>query len=311
MAKKLNPFLKNDTNDLSKNIQNNIENELMDISLDTSNTKDFSQFLESSSEEYIQHKFNNSSLNIILTESFEIKSSYKNFNELSKGDIINNSIYKIFIENLLKLKSNIFNDYGLEPFILKISEKCKKSRKLGDDLINYSPGKNKSNKDIFCKIKNSSNQLMNMNKQNKILPNNINKQLKKNKSACKLEIDKFDKMKLNELNKNKTEHQSENNEEKLTIDIDNTKPNIYKKAKKSKNSFKLKNIEIPAKSNVINIIGDKSFSSSKNNFKDFDKEDSSKINKLHLLNAKKNINSAFINNNYDVENKREKNCIAF
>ena len=62
---------------------------------------------------------------------------------------------------------------------------------------------------------------------------------------------------------------------------------------------------------MINIIGDKSFSSSKNNFKDFDKEDSSKINKLHLLNAKKNINSAFVNNNYDVENKREKNCIAF
>ena len=311
MAKKLNPILKNDTNDISKNIQNNIVNELMDISLETSNTKDLSQFLESSSEEYIGYKFNNSSLNIILTESFEIKSSYKNCNELSKGDIINNSRYKIFIENILKIKSNIFNDHDLEPFIFEISEKCKKYRKLGEDLMNYSPGKSKSNKDIFCKTQNSSNQLINMNKQNQILFKNINEKLIKNKNTSKLEIDKFDKLKLIELKKIKTEHQSENNEEKLTIDIDNTKPNIYKKAKKSKNSFKLKNIEIPAKSNVINIIGDKSFSSSKNNFKDFDKEDSSKINKLHLLNAKKNINSAFVNNNYDVENKREKNCIAF
>ena len=274
-------------------------------------SKDLSQFLESSSEEYIGYKFNNSSLNIILTESFEIKSSYKNCNELSKGDIINNSRYKIFIENILKIKSNIFNDHDLEPFIFEISEKCKKYRKLGEDLMNYSPGKSKSNKDIFCKTQNSSNQLINMNKQNQILFKNINEKLIKNKNTSKLEIDKFDKLKLIELKKIKTEHQSENNEEKLTIDIDNTKPNIYKKAKKSKNSFKLKNIEIPAKSNVINIIGDKSFSSSKNNFKDFDKEDSSKINKLHLLNAKKNINSAFVNNNYDVENKREKNCIAF
>ena len=45
MAKKLNPILKNDTNDISKNIQNNIVNELMDISLETSNTKDLSQYL--------------------------------------------------------------------------------------------------------------------------------------------------------------------------------------------------------------------------------------------------------------------------
>jgi hypothetical protein len=221
MAKKLNPFLKNDTNDLSKNIQNNIENELMDISLDTSNTKDFSQFLESSSEEYIEHKFNNSSLNIILTESFEIKSSYKNCNELSKGDIINNSLYKIFIENILEIKSNIFNDHDLKPFILKISEKCKKYRNLGEDHINCIPGKNKSNPDIFYKIENSSNQLINFNRQNQMLFNNLNGQLKKNKSISKHERDKFDKMKLKVLNKKKTKYLSEKNE--LSIDIDKTK----------------------------------------------------------------------------------------
>ena len=311
MAKKLNPILKSGTNDISKNIQNNIVNELMDISLNSSNTKEFSQFLESSSEEYIAHKFNNSSLNIILTESFEIKSSYKNFNELSKGDIMNNSRYKIFIENLLKIKSNIFNEHDLKPFILKISEKCKKYRKLGDDLMNYTPGKIRSNKEISYKMKNSSNQMKNLDRQNQLLFNNLNEKLKKNKSTSKLELDKFDKLKLSELNNNKTEHQSENNEEKLTFDVDNTKSNIYKKTKRKKNSFNLKNIEIPAKTNVVNMNGDKSFASSNNIFRDFDKDSNSKINKIQLLNTKKNINSVFVNNIYNIENKREKNCIAF
>ena len=308
MAKKLNPILKTDTNDMSKNIQTNIVNELMGISLDSSNTKDFSQFLESSSEEYTGYKFNTSSLNITLTESFEIKSSYKNANELSKGDILNKSKYKSFIENILKIKSNIFNDPDFKPFILKISEKCKNYRKLGEDLMNFSPIKNKSNKDIFINIKSPKNNLI---KQNQLLFNNLNEQLKKNKSISKLELDKFNKLKLSDLNKNKSEHQSENNDEKLTIDIDNTKSNIHKKAKRSKNIFSLKNIEIPAKSNMININGDKSFTSSKNIFRDLDKDDSSKINKIQLLNKKKNINSVFVNNIYNIENKREKNCIAF
>ena len=311
MAKKLNPILKTDTNDISKNIQNNIVNELMGISLDSSNTKDFSQFLESSSEEYNDDKYNNSSLNILLTESFEIKSFYKNANELSKGDIINNSRYKTFVENILKIRSNIFNDHDLKQFILKVSEKSKKYRKLGEDLMNYSPIKNRSHKDIYFNIRSPSNRLINLDKQNQILFQNLNDQLKKNKSTSKLEINKFDKLKLSDLNKNKSEHQSENNEEKLTRDVDNNKSNIYKKAKRKKNSFNLKNIEIPIKSNVININGEKSFTSSKNIFREFDKDDSSKINKIQLLNSKKNINSVFVNNIYNIENKREKNCIVF
>ena len=311
MAKKLNPILKTDTNDISKNIQNNIVNELMGISLDSSNTKDFSQFLESSSEEYNDDKYNNSSLNIILTESFEIKSFYKNANELSKGDIINNSRYKTFVENILKIRSNIFNDHDLKQFILKVSEKSKKYRKLGEDLMNYSPIKNRSHKDIYFNIRSPSNRLINLDKQNQIMFQNLNDQLKKNKSTSKLEINKFDKLKLSDLNKNKSEHQSENNEEKLTRDVDNNKSNIYKKAKRKKNSFNLKNIEIPIKSNVININGEKSFTSSKNIFREFDKDDSSKINKIQLLNSKKNINSVFVNNIYNIENKREKNCIVF
>ena len=118
-------------------------------------------------------------------------------------------------------------------------------------------------------------------------------------------------MKLKVLNKKKTEYRSESKEEKLSIDVDNNKSNIYKKRKRKKNSFNLKNNEIPEKSNVINIKGDKSFASSNNIFRDFDKDNSSKINKIQLLNTKKNINSVFVNNIYNIENKREKNCIVF
>ena len=52
-------------------------------------------------------KINKKKLNIVTTESFEIKSSYTNINFLSKGKMINDFKYKLFVEKFIK---NIKNE---------------------------------------------------------------------------------------------------------------------------------------------------------------------------------------------------------
>ena len=109
ITNKLNFIFGNDA-EITKNLKNNIINELINIPLSKCNTKEFSKLLDSTiSEEYSQKKFINLPLKKILTESFEIKSSYKNLNVLSEGKIINNSKYKKSLEKFIKQDLNKIN----------------------------------------------------------------------------------------------------------------------------------------------------------------------------------------------------------
>ena len=101
------------------NIDSNISNRFIcDNSTYSSDMKQMSQILDSNSSEetssQIQNitKFKNNSLKIMAPESFQIKSSYTNINILTKGEIIRNINYKIYLENLIKqsFNKNIVND---------------------------------------------------------------------------------------------------------------------------------------------------------------------------------------------------------
>ena len=104
IAQKLNPILRdNHMYHISPTLHNNIAEELINATFSKCNTQPFTEMMDSStSEEINQKKFDLNSLKTTLSESFEIKSSYKNINILSKGEIIRNTNYKKILENLIK-----------------------------------------------------------------------------------------------------------------------------------------------------------------------------------------------------------------
>ena len=113
ISKRLNIFMDKNSIDISKSLKSNIPKELIDMPLTSENDMELSQILDSASdEEKCQRKFDVNSLKSIVSESFQIKSSYKNINILSEGEIIKNVKYKKFLEHLIKkdLKKNINYD---------------------------------------------------------------------------------------------------------------------------------------------------------------------------------------------------------
>jgi hypothetical protein len=133
-----------------------------------SNNAMFSKALESEEEETNiftpkNNQFDTKTLKKISSESFEIKSSYENINKLSKGEIIKNIKYKLYLEAIIKkyLNNNkIFNEENLKEIITKKFE-CYKMKKMsekgkGNNYYNYfnekDNQKDKKNK-IFDKNK--------------------------------------------------------------------------------------------------------------------------------------------------------------
>lgn len=115
-------------------------------SISCSNSKMFSQLIDTSSSEGREStseeknkKFNLQSLKIVLSESFELKSYYKNINSLSEGKMISNKKYKKYIENIVNKYINKFNGKNK-------SNKC---------LISYKSLNNKKFKNNY-KIKKSN-----------------------------------------------------------------------------------------------------------------------------------------------------------
>jgi len=306
IAQKLSIFMEKNSIDISKSLKNNIPKELIEKPLTSKNDMELSQILDSTSdEENCQRKFDNNSLKSILSESFEIKSSYRNINILSEGEIIKNSKYKKFLEHLIKkdLKKNINYD-NLKRMISNFSHKLdnfKSTQFINTGIIKKIHktviSGDKYNKKLEYHIRNS-------------LRNNLNSIInKKNKSSTKFELENFGKI------KNMNEIQSERIEDTKTNEHIDT--NIFKAKKEQKSFIKLKNLEIPIKSqnninNNSNIIDNKSFASSINIFKELEKDDNSKFeNKIELINKNDKPTNLNLSDNNNINSKEENQCIIY
>ena len=86
-------------------------NDIASNSYSSSNYRITSQIIMSSQSEEDSSRAKFQSLKRILSESFEIKSSYQNLNILSKGEIIKNEKFKRYLENSI---NTYFNKYEEE-----------------------------------------------------------------------------------------------------------------------------------------------------------------------------------------------------
>ena len=101
-------------------------NDILSNSHSSSNYNINSQIItSSSSDEGVSSisKFKIQSLKKISSESFEIKSSYKNFNILSKGEIIKNGNFGKFLENSINIYFNKYGDENKKALSLFSSQK--------------------------------------------------------------------------------------------------------------------------------------------------------------------------------------------
>ena len=118
--------VKKNTNKKSKkNIgaNDNIKENNFNYSINSTNNKILSQISDLTEEDNSSsiiniRNFHQDSLKIELSESFGIKSSYRNINLLTKGEMIQNLNYKKFIENLIEKQYNKYkindNNYKQE-----------------------------------------------------------------------------------------------------------------------------------------------------------------------------------------------------
>ena len=320
IAKKLDPILQ-ENNVETKNLKNNIEKELINVTFSQSNTQPFTEIMDSSSsEEIIQKKFDNSSLKDILSISLEIKSSYKNINKLSKGEIIRSSKYRKTLENLIK-NNKIFKDTEFKTIDSKNTEKIKKNKNKDGNFIRSSTDKNqrtnKNNK--ISLIQKSKFKFSSRN-----INNNFNdKKINKIKSSFKKININLDDNKRNEssLSKPNIIYESEKNERNNTIC--NSEVNVFKENKGDKKLINLKNLKINKSKNIQNnnnnnnnstLNNNKSYMSSLNFFNELDKDNILKSeNKLEILNNK---NQNYINtNDNNIEMQKDSNngnkCMVF
>jgi hypothetical protein len=311
LAEKLNFFLEKSPIDISKSLKNNIPKELIDQPYSQQNYKELSQLLDSTSDEdNPQRKFNQYSLKSILSESFEIKSSYKNINILSKGEIIKNAKYKKFLENLIKrnLKKNM-NYKRLKTIIMSYSHKPELFS--NSELATTGIIKRKRQTDTAINAKLSPKKTKNGKPKNSIRNNLTSVINKKIGSKNNFELDNFDKFKLSSIKKSCNENLIDKIDDQKTNEKNENMENRYfKGSKKPKYSSNIKNTETPLK-NKNNIIDNKSFSSSINFFKEIEKDDNSRCeNKLKLLN---NNNSPKVNNNNNdnIDSQKENKCTIF
>ena len=304
---------------LKEKIESNISNQYrLDNSTYSSDMKQMSQILDSNSSEeestQIQNciKFKNNSLKIIVSESFQIKSSYNNINLLTKGEIIRNINYKIFLENLIKksLNLNIVND---NIYKLNYSVRTQNSKKNKIKKVKFKSG-----------IENDSFNNNNNNNNNKFLFDKLSSKFNKYKHSEKsLKNYCLNILEQNDKNKNKNSYKFL---EKDIEDIGNLKLYENKKVHKSKI---LKDNKIEGKESlfgnkadkknkgqVINDsydnVGDRVVTSTLNALNEYEKnKDKDKDNKLSLLNQQ-NLNSyeKIVQKN-NLEKEKSNNCIAF
>ena len=315
-------------------IDSNISNQcLPDNSTYSSDIKQVSQILDSSEEESTQiqsnFKFKNNSLKIIVSESFQIKSSYNNINLLTKGEIIRNLNYKLCLDNLIKqtLNGNIVNEdiYKSNNSIKAQNTKKSKFKKVKFKNCNENDFNNNNNNNIN-RINNNNNNNNNNNSNNNsnnniILFDKISTKSNKYRHSEKSLRDYFlNILEQNDKNKNIYRFFKEDLE-----DIGSLKLKKKKKAKKSKDlkdkkkegkellyekKLDKKNIQIINDS--YNNVTDKQITSTLNALNEYEKDKGkNKESKLAYINQQ-NFNSyeKIVQRN-NLEKKNTNNCLVF
>ena len=209
--------------------------------------------------------FNKLSLKKIKTESFEIKSSYKNINVLTNGEIIKNKKYKIYFENLFKknINNNFSNNESNNTLFSLVSFNIKDNIKEINLINNKKEKEKKKDDSYFSEIINTS---ISKNKFKNLIPYEVNKLSSKKFSieqnnqnfGCINHEDKIISQKNNTSSKffekeliknNKLKTIDVNNQQKE--DIDNTNDNLIPLKIKINNNIGEK-LYIPQKSNNSN-----------------------------------------------------------
>ena len=275
IAQNLDPILRdNHMYHISPTLHNNIAEQLINATFSKCNTQPFTEMMDSStSEEINQKKFDFNSLKTTLSVSFEIKSSYKNINILSKGEIIRNTNYKKILENLIKTnsKNKIFNNKEFKAILLKYDKR--KKNKNTEENIRQSTENNLNANQQLSEGKIS---LIHNDKITNISSQNINNYFNnKNIKTTKL---------------SKAYKEDESNKKKIN------KNGLHKKKQNANHN------NLDFHSNNINnstINNNKSYMSSLNMFNEFDKDNISKSeNKLKILNKNYEVNNSSVNNSY-------------
>jgi hypothetical protein len=288
IAQKLNPILREtQVVHIPKNLHNSIAEELINATSENSNTQPFTELLDSStSEEINQKQFDLNSLKTTLSESFEIKSSYKNINILSKGEIIRDTNYRKNLENLIKKnsKNKIFNNKKFKKFLSKF-EKNKKNKNKDE---NYNKCSTENHLQAIQKFSNENISCIPNDKSQNISSLNLNNSFKSKK------------IKNTELTKTFNKDQSK--------EISINQNDLYKDNKNIIQNY----LDIPNKSiNNSTINNNKSYISSLNIFNEFDKDNILKSdNKLKILNKNYDVNNSSLNNSYNEKDDiKENKCI--
>jgi hypothetical protein len=325
------------TDDISNNIKNNLPDELINKTLSEYTNDNFSELLDSTtSEEDAPKKFNINSLKKITPISFEIKSAYRNINLLSKGEIVLNKNYRVFLQNMIKKNTtkHFFNKAKFKRMVSSFSikakkhnnndgylrsstDKCKKVKK-SDSVKRNTFRKSKFQSDFLTTINKSSNIIMNMPAET--INNNFDITNKKNISKENEVNDKNDKSNIiNCLNKSNIKYETNNKENKnINIKINNDITNYYNIIKDGRRSFQNDSIEKSKKMsmNCINnnntLMNNKSYASSLNCFNELDKDNITKNeNNLKILNKKDTSYSSYVKDIYINNENNKKKCIVF
>ena len=182
--------------------------------------------------------FNKLSLKEIKTESFEIKSSYKNINILTNGEIIKNKKYRIFIEKLIKKNhnNNISNNESSKTLLSMISHNTKQENIIETNIINNKKDKEKRDDSFFSEGRNTS----------------ISK--KKFKNIISRELNKLSSKKIYDQNigNNYKENVINHHENKIIDQKNNNSSKFYEKELRKSNTLKKMDMLNQQKNNTNN-----------------------------------------------------------
>ena len=309
-----------------------------DYSDSSSNYKILSQILNSSitkdgssSSNKINYNFDINSLKIVSSESFNIKSSYKNINILTKGEIINNLAYRTLVENLIKknLKINNLNEDNYNPVISLISKKTIKEdnkeenykfseteNETKNEEIFYSEGKlitlsNPNYKNSLEDINYYPNKKVYINADK--ITNNFSGIIYDKKGKYKRSSKFFEKVSENydKLIPNCTNIQKKHNLE--NIKTEEIKSNLFKGNIEGKQLYKPKPTIKSQKQEFNNNLDNKNIAIYLNKYPDSKNKNESSINenKLSFINKKINNSCSKMININDSIDKKINYCVIY
>ena len=318
----------------NNNYKSFIKENISNYSICSSNNKMLSQISDITegdiSSSFINpRKFTSDLFKIELSESFEIKSSYKNVNLLSKGEMIKNIKYKKFIESLIKKQYIRYKsiDKNYKQQISLISNTTKKEN-INDEYIKFYEVENETSKDdvffsdgrlISIQKKNPTNLISegSNNLSNKKENNNYqgiqtfgnssnsmsNKKINQKLKCSSKFLERSEKNKMNDTEIKRQEMANTKN--------DNIESVTFKKDLNGKILFHSYSNKI-RKENNNNLNGNNTINYLKK-YMDYNNKDLNSITlKNSLINKSNNYNSfsyIFDKNNNDVE--KSNNCIIY